>query len=252
MPEELTLSELQSVVDEYLTPLMREALPFWFTKRADETPERIWEMPFKELNEAAYNILEDSCGKGQATTRIRAAFWQELERSTQSREAFQFFNILGAVCSPAYFKRLCEERRELVAWLLTPPNSYKNRLLELTLLGEERMMEILQAQAVRPDGKVDARLAQVQVKLWEILQDRLYGGVVQRQENKNVNVDINAKSPQGQALVGSVDKNLTVEEIQKRIAGIKERVEQLTSPAPIRVDAQKLVQPAQGGEPGDE
>jgi hypothetical protein len=219
--------------EDRLTPRVRQTLPPWLLKLADDTDEKIWDMPHSELTQAAREILENELGKGSSTLRVRMAFWNEYERAQGTREGFQLYNVIGALCSQGRFRKIMQSQPTLTAWLLTPPNSYNVRLLELSMLGEERMKEILTAEAVKPDGKVDSRLAMVQVKLWEVLQDRIYGAVMQKTETKNLN--LNAEITPGQQSSQEI-AGMSLEEINARLNALQAKMKALTSPAPIRVD----------------
>jgi hypothetical protein len=235
---DITISTIRSLSDDYVTDGMRETLPQWLLLASDQVQELVWQLPFKELSAAAYDILENNFGKGHASERIHISFWTEYEESGRTKQRFSWNNVIGGICSSKAFQLLCQRESQLVAWLLTPPNTYSNRLLEMSLIGEERMLEIMQASPVQPNGKVDSRLALAQIKLWEVLQDRLKGSVTQNINQKSVNVNVNS-SPAGT----EKESFTSVEQIQARLKELQEKAERLTSPAPIRVDAVKLIQP---------
>lgn len=109
------------------------------------------------------------------------------------------------------------------------------------------MVEVLSVSPVRDDGKVDSRLAKVQVEMYQILQDRIYGSVTQKisseQKNLNVNVNSNQSSEDSARTIALITN---VEELDRRIKLIQEKRRALQTIAqPIEVNQQKLMRPDQ-------
>lgn len=233
---QIVVNESPEEFEDRLTPRIRQTLPTWLLRMADESAQRIWDMPHHDLTLAAKEIFEHELGKGESVRRVRMAFWAEYERAQGTREGFQVYNAIGALCSVGRFRKLLQTNELLVSWLLTPPNSYNVRLMELSMLGEERMREILSAEPVKPDGKVDSRLAMVQVKLWEVLQDRIHGAVTQTINQKNLTLTGELNPTQAAAVQDSI-AGMSLEEINERLNNIQKKISAATSPAPIRVDA---------------
>lgn len=219
--------------EDRLPPGLRLILPVWLLKLSDEISEKYWDIPHPELFRITQEILEFELGKGDATRRIRMAFWDEYDKSIKTNSPMQFYNVIGALCSVSRFRKLCRVSPPLVCWLLNPPNSYSTRLQELSMLGEDRMKEIMSVSPIY-NGKVDAKLAMAQVKLWEILQDRIHGAVTQTVENKNLNLNANVAAPGSPG--AAAEHGASLQEIESKIEEVKKKINTLTSPAPIRVD----------------
>lgn len=234
---EITVTTIRRLSEDFVTDTMRETVPNWLLALGDQITSRIWELPWKELSSAAYDILENEFGKGQSAERVHLAFWKEYDEAAIAKQPFRLANVVSGITSIKRFRDVCGENMELVVWLLTPPFTHANRLLELSIIGEERMREILQASPIAPNGKVDAKLALAQIKLWELLQDRVHGAVAQTINQKSLNVNMSASAPMSKEALTSV------KDIEARLKELKEKAIRLTSPAPIRVDATPLIQP---------
>jgi hypothetical protein len=178
--------------------------------------------------------------------RARIAFWDEYERAARAGERMQPVELYRGVCRAQQYYQLLESIPPLLPWIICPLASYLYERKELAFLAQERMLEVLAETPVKPDGKVDSRLAKVQFEIYRELQDRVHGPVIQKiqseQKNLNVNVDASSGSQIGQQAIGLITD---VGELDRRIADVKARREALQNvPQPAQViDQQKLMRP---------
>lgn len=152
--------------------------------------------------------------------RLRVRFWDEYERAqANSQKKFRMENVYAGVCTHGYFFERYLKSNERVAWLLTPPASYVVRAEEALGFGLERMRDILELPIEGDDGKINVKLAELQAKIVAMLDIRVKGAVVQRVENKNMNLNV-ATSDQGvaKALVGQ-----SMGDIEKRLKELEKR-----------------------------
>lgn len=213
----------------------------------DEAPEQYWDLTEFQLR----TEVRRECGPMQKDfsllTRIRINFWNEYERAARVPEVMNHFHLWHGVCRADIYYNLFKKYPALYAWMVCPLAGYLLQRKELEFLAEERMVEVLSVSPVRDDGKVDSRLAKVQVEMYQILQDRIYGSVTQKisseQKNLNVNVNSNQSSEDSARTIALITN---VEELDRRIKLIQEKRRALQTIAqPIEVNQQKLMRPDQ-------
>jgi hypothetical protein len=176
-------------------------------------------------------------------TRIRLAFWKEYERAARAGVGMSDGVMIRTVCKKETLYNLLQSMQALSAWIVCPIIGFLLARKELEMFAQERMLEILSVSAVRADGKVDSRLAQVQANAYENLQNRIYGAVTQKiqSEQKSVNVNLSGHSQGAQKAIGEITD---IAEIERRIQTIQEKRKLLqTVPQPIEVDTARLINP---------
>ncbi len=150
--------------------------------------------------------------------RLRIAFWREYERAQSTKTMMLLANITSGIVSYQVFKKHFESHATRMAFIITPPQDYDTVIAEMFSIGLEQMRDILVSPHVDEQGKINTRLADVKIRIVESLHSRIKGGVVQRVEQKNLNVNVNKES--NQALQ-------SMEDIDKRLAELSTRVGQL-------------------------
>lgn len=173
--------------------------------------------------------------------RARIAFWEEYERAAKAHEKMELRHLYTGVCRAQVWWQLFQLYPAFPAWIVTPLAGYLLTRKELEYLGEERMLEIMSAPSTGPDGRVDARLAKVQFEIYQDLQDRIHGPVIQKvqSEQKNLNVNVNTEgSPEQVQLITNPD------ELARRLEEVRKKREALSAiHTPVQIDQQRLVQP---------
>lgn len=177
--------------------------------------------------------------------RVRLAFWEEYERAARAHEKMEQQRMYMGVCRNDLYFKLYDKYPALLAWVICPLAGYLLQRKELEFMAQERMIEILAVSAVRDDGRLDSRWGKMQVEIYGLLQDRIYGGVTQKiqSEQKSVNVNVNSNQTQEEA-AKTIGLLTDTEEIDRRIAAVKaKRLAMQTIAQPIEIDQQKLMRP---------
>lgn len=116
---------------------------------------------------------------------LRIKFWIEYERAISTGARFNESNVYAGVCSKEYFKLEYMRKPERVAWLLTPPLDYESGLIEALDYGNDQMRDILELPHKDPaTGKLDHKLMELKMKIRNMIESRLLGGIVQRSQGQ--------------------------------------------------------------------
>lgn len=217
----------------------------------DESPVEYWDKSEYELR----TEVRKQCGPMQKDfsllTRIRIAFWEEYERAARSQEMVISTNLFKGVCRNDVYFNLFGKYPALFAWMVSPLAGYLLQRKELEFLAEERMIDVLSVSPVKvlDDGsfRCDSRWAKIQVEMYQILQDRIYGSVTQKisSEQKSVNVNVNSNQNADES-TRTIALITNVEELDRRIKAIQDKRTALQTIAqPIEVNTQKLIRPDQ-------
>jgi len=156
---------------------------------------------------------------------FRLAFWTEYNTCKDLDKPFSIHRVMSGVCSPYYYKHTILKTPRLVAYIVYPPTDYMNFMKNMLYKGQQRMKEIMSVSAINEvtetdkDGKettkkvLDMKLANMQLKTFALLDNRVKGAIVQRvkveQKNLNVNVSAAQLADASPTSVIDIDKQLT-------------------------------------------
>jgi len=117
---------------------------------------------------------------------LRVAFWQEYDRAMRTNSQMETLAIYkGIVVDGTRFLVYLEDPC-FVSYMLLPVHSYKMVTEGIHNLALKQMYETLDVPHIDEDGKVDHKLLNQKLKIYKMMDDRIKGGVIQRQEIKAV------------------------------------------------------------------
>ena len=140
---------------------------------------------------------------------IRLRLWMEYEDSLQTKHRCRLERTYGSFMETTFFYEKYTKSPTVMAWMLCPPTAYNVKIEEALHAGVNQMREILDKPLEDASGKFNVKLAELQVKVYALLDARVNGGFKQTIEQKNLNVHVGRGSITQQAL--------TMEEIDKRL-----------------------------------
>lgn len=128
--------------------------------------------------------------------RVRLAFWDEYNASTQINKRMSLQAIISGTCSWESWITAYEPHDRRMCWIFTPPTSYVSQMRHILHRGTERLLEIINLPMLNDDGKVDVKVANLILRAWQLADMRVKGGVMQRVqiEQKSMNLNLNAES----------------------------------------------------------
>lgn len=145
----------------------------------------------KELLEMSPEELKKVVKPGEILEALRMSFWLEYTKVImQGKRVMNLRNVYGGICTEEYFLMQLPRSPALLAWVLTPPKNYLTSIQSLLHFSLSRLYELLNIPFTRESGAFDSSAARVVIKIYEMLDQRLHGGIVQRVESKNLNVNV--------------------------------------------------------------
>lgn len=214
-------------------------LPKWVRDEVVQIPDDYFEMTEADLMGQAFGYDKRGEPKQPDTTscRLRNAFWDEYEKVQRAQMPMVDMAVVTrGICSIPVFKKWMRTPVNLM-WMLTPACDYMNQVSELHMLSFGRMRDIISSDPVDSNGKVDAKLGELQFKIFMAIDQRKHGAIVQ----KSLNVNANTTDPNTANKV--VDKIMSVEEIEVRMKDVQRRIDALRNPllapgpSPVGIDS---------------
>jgi len=170
---------------------------------------------------------------------FRLSFWTEYNTSKDLQKKFSMERVMSGVCSPFYYKHTILKKPRLMAYIAYPPTNYLLFMKNMLYKGQHRMKEIMSVsaisqvpvmdrvtkeQAVDKNGdlvtktEIDIKLANMQLKTFALIDNRVKGAIVQKvkieNKNLNVNVDANQILDAAPTTVIDIDKQLQAIDIE--------------------------------------
>ena len=161
------------------------------------------------------------------SNRLRSSFWIEYNLAQSNKTMMKMENVYKGICSRQNFYVLID-KDATVAWMLMPVADYHIALHEAHGFGVDRLREILNMplykheliktkdgskSKARRTSTPDIRMAQLFVKVFELLDNRVKGAVVQKIHSHNTG---KMTEPEKKVLdkAGELDlSNMTQEEL---------------------------------------
>lgn len=144
-----------------------------------------------EYTEYEIAKLAEPC---QIDQLLRVSFWDEVNEAIANNRPISERNIFKGVCSNTYWIRVRDELQYKMAYVLCPIMSYSKANKLGLHLGQKAMIEILNASPFSGSGDnktFNPKIAQLQLKAFELVQDRVHGKAVQRIQSHNTNESAN-------------------------------------------------------------
>ena len=168
--------------------------------------------------------LRNYCEPDERDDRVRLSFWDEYNAATAAGKKMSIQSIICGACSWEGWVTIYEPNNHKMLWVFTPPTSYVAAMRQILYRGTERLLEIMNLPMTDKDGKIDPKVATLVLKAWQLADMRVKGGIVQRMqvEQKNLNVNLNADSGVEQARVNIQALQLEdLEVLERRIEKAK-------------------------------
>lgn len=158
------------------------------------------------------------------TQRIRVALWMEFERALFGNRVMKPSNIFAGTCTESVFYKIVEDDIRF-AYVLTPPSDYITMLKEAHNAGLEKLREIFSAQIIDTDGNLDTKSAEVVLKAFALIDARLKGAIIQRVDQRSIQLNAELSKAQQAALGLPTDMG----ELDKQLEKARAEVERLTA-----------------------
>lgn len=163
----------------------------------DKIPPEYFALPEKQLIKDVYGFSEPN----PLDEKLRINMWREYEAAQNRRfKSINLERIYVGVCHKTHFMQAIANNPGRLAYILTPPAEYWTSLEEILNAGVTELLRIMRMPD-SGDRDLDLKLWDKKIKIFQIVDTRQKGAVVQRmqveQKNLNVNVDASQKETSG-------------------------------------------------------
>jgi hypothetical protein len=173
----------------------------------EQVPPEYLEMTPRELEKLSRRKAFSSTDRA-----IRVNFWNEYTRASAKGCTMRVAHIVQGVCSPAHFHSTFLREPARVAFMLIPPVEFNQMKKILSEQAMETIQEIMDTPHLDAEGKINSKVMDAKLKAAALAIQLDQGAIVQRIENKNLNMN---------ASISVEDKRTTpqsMEEIEARLA----------------------------------
>lgn len=152
-------------------------------------------------------------------SRLRLSFWNEYENANQHNRKMVFGKIIAGVCTDTVFKRKVITDDVKLAYILCPPKDYQITVKEALDAGLDNLRAIVSAPVLDERGHLITKAADVVLKAVALLDMRVKGAVIQRIDQRSLNVNLNKEVPPD-----SHHAPATLEELERELAVVKQKL----------------------------
>jgi hypothetical protein len=158
-----------------------------------------------ELGESMPEYEWENLGITKTDRMLRASFWLEFQRSQDENRKMNMKRLLSEVTTEKHLYGTVLRHKHRARYLFTPPARQEVTNHALLNIANDAMYAVLTIPVKKDGSKQSMDLFNLQMKIWEKLNDRVYGSAIQRsqvKEEKSISVNIDNKS------VSEIDKEL--------------------------------------------
>jgi hypothetical protein len=172
-----------------------------------------------ELLEMTEENLIDIVKPTPAVRQARITLWEEYSLAKQNRRRMVHSMMHRGTSAKWMAKYVWSENKKL-AFLICPPVSYATQLKEAHDLGLKKIREIIASKITDDEGNLLPRSADVVLKAFAVLDIRLKGAVVQKIDQRTIQVTKNLDKVQEKEVLPD-----DMAELEKLIAEAREQLE---------------------------
>lgn len=166
----------------------------------DQIPKAFLTWSEKALKDA----LERSGDTDPRDSRLRIQLWNRHNMIIQEglRPKISINDLVRGICSRDYWYKKVITNPKKLALIFFPPPDYTRFLEECFHIALDNVRNVLTLPAVDKKGKVDHRLVEQQIKIWQKIEERLKGTVAKSVNinQKNLNMNVGASPSRGSML----------------------------------------------------
>jgi hypothetical protein len=142
--------------------------------------------------------LRDHLQPDERDERVRLAFWDEYNHSTQCGKKMSLAAMLQGCMSWEAWVTVFEPSDKKMLWVLCPPISYQTAMRNILHVGTERLMEIMRLPIVDENGKADSKTIVNILKAFQLVDLRVKGAVMQKLQIQQQSLNVHATMNQDQ------------------------------------------------------
>jgi hypothetical protein len=170
-----------------------------------------------------YTELKVKANPTYTLFRVRTSFWNEYENAIQHNRSMHLSNMYAGVCTERLFRKKVLTDNLKLAFILSPPKDYTITVKEALDAGLDNLRAIATAPILTDSGKLDTKAAEVVLKAIALLDMRVKGAVVQRIDQRSLNVNLN-KDVSPASSEGQLTLPQDLSELDKQIERLKAKL----------------------------
>jgi hypothetical protein len=158
---------------------------------------------------------------------LRIRFWQEYDVAQNGGRRMMQKDVTRGLCATEWWSRNINANPEMVAYIATPPPKYMMKMESMLDVALDNLMEIIELPIKDDKGKIDTRLISEKVKIFQMLDVRVKGAVVQKLAIHQ-KIDQRTQISGGMAHSDPMLDNMSLtdlEALDKSIASVKRQIE---------------------------
>ncbi len=204
-------------------------------------PTEVYELSEQELQARIWGTKSAD----ETSSRLRFAFWAEYDRvQAQNELKMDLSRVYYGICTVQYFYKKFVLDQDKLAWMLHPTVDYTLSIKEMHSLGMTALRRALALDPTAGDnGRPNTKLIEAQFKIMQHLDMRFKGAIIQRIDQRNLNVNMNAEAPPETADKMAKVTKMTMEELDRDIAQLRKTSEALQAPSILTVDLMRDTRP---------
>lgn len=171
-----------------------------------------------ELLDLDYQEISQKANPTFTLCRLRLSFWNEYENAIQNNRKMHIAKVMAGVCTENVFRKKVLADHIKLAFLLSPPKDYVITIKESLDAGLDNLRAIVSAKVLNEDGTLDTKAADVVLKAIALLDMRVKGAVVQRIDQRSLNVNVNRD------VTPASDKPQSLEELERELERVKQKL----------------------------
>jgi hypothetical protein len=161
--------------------------------------------------------------------RLRISLWDEYDRAVRHRDRqIDIARAIYGTCSMGYFVNKFCAVSENVAYIVQPPTDYTKSLKEMVQLSLSQFRDVLALPNTKPNGDPNTKLIEAKTKIFQHVEMRLKGAIIQRIDQRNINVNFDGDPTQAPR---EVTEGLTMDEVDEKLKALEQESERLNTPA---------------------
>ena len=207
-------------------------LPRFVQDRVSSIPHHWWDFSEAEIIQKTW---PEHLSPDETAARLRISLWDEYDRCFRFKlTSIDLAKCLRGICTIGYFRSRMLADSGKVVFLCTPPPVYENTVRVLHQKGLSELEKILQLPVFLPDGTADAKIADVKRRIYESLDMRIKGAVVQRIDQRNMNINIEGDPSMMSGVVAKPDEMLSMDELESELKKLEATSARLSVPGGAR------------------
>lgn len=145
---------------------------------------------------------------------LRNKFWLEYDHTiTGSFPKIRLAEVVRGVCSFKFFRETLLGNQYMVAFLMLPPVNFKSKQEETLLFGLDRLRAVLDLPIHKVNGDIDMNVVKAQMGVYQIIERRVQGEVVQKTQNIHAMLPLEAATREEVDLVSEEQMIIKMQEL---------------------------------------